>query len=47
MTSEYRTQIIPVAAKANGVQMSIYIAVQIIRRLTDVLGYAQFVRWPV
>lgn len=47
ITSEYRTQITPVAAKANGMQMSIHIAVQVVRRHTEVLGYAQFVRWSV
>ena len=47
MTSEYRTQIIPVAAKANGMQMSIYIVVRVIHKHTDVLGYAELFRWPV
>ena len=47
MTNEYRTQIIPVAAKADGMQVSIHIVVQVIHRHTKVLGYTELFRWPV
>jgi len=47
ITSEYRTQIIPVAAKADGMQMSTYIVIQVLERHTEILGYAELFRWPV